>query len=162
MSIALAVAFLRLDNMKIELKNLKIARHLSQETEAFSAKISVDGIIVGDVRNSGQGGCHEIYIAKEFGDVVSMEASRLFPPKEKYDDPMEDLINDLLEKEEDRKTSIKLRKAGWNHVVKIYANKETIGGRDFFSKIIVVGYEHPDQLNGLLDTNRAEKHEVLA
>jgi len=42
--------------MKIELKNLKIAAHLSEETTAYSATIHVDGKRAFDARNDGHGG----------------------------------------------------------------------------------------------------------
>jgi hypothetical protein len=43
-------------SMNVELKAVKTAHHLSQETIAFSAKIYVDGKRIGVVSNSGTGG----------------------------------------------------------------------------------------------------------
>jgi len=42
--------------MKIELKKLKIALHLSEETTAFTADIAVNGMNVGYAKNDGHGG----------------------------------------------------------------------------------------------------------
>jgi len=42
--------------MKIELKNLKISKALSQETLAFTANLYIDGKKVAVASNSGQGG----------------------------------------------------------------------------------------------------------
>jgi hypothetical protein len=48
--------------MKIELKNLKVSPHLSQETNAFTADIWLDGKRVGHARNQGHGGNTDICI----------------------------------------------------------------------------------------------------
>ena len=42
--------------MKIELKKLRVYKHLSEETTAFSADVYVNGKNVGTARNSGEGG----------------------------------------------------------------------------------------------------------
>ena len=47
--------------MNIELKRLKIAQSLSEETLAFTADIYLDGKKVGDVSNRGNGGCNLYY-----------------------------------------------------------------------------------------------------
>lgn len=47
--------------MKIELKNLKIANHLSEETTAYSATIYVDGKAAFHTSNEGRGGCDRIH-----------------------------------------------------------------------------------------------------
>jgi hypothetical protein len=49
--------------MKIELKKLKVAEHLSEETTAYSADVYVNGKCIGYAQNNGQGGetdirCH--------------------------------------------------------------------------------------------------------
>jgi hypothetical protein len=43
--------------MKIELKNVKFSEHLSEETNAFTADIYVNGKKVAYAKNDGQGGC---------------------------------------------------------------------------------------------------------
>jgi hypothetical protein len=47
--------------MKIEVKKIKHARSLSEETNAFTAALYVDGEHVADCKNSGQGGQTDIY-----------------------------------------------------------------------------------------------------
>lgn len=42
--------------MKIELKKLKIAEHLSEETTAYTADVYIDGKCIGYAKNDGQGG----------------------------------------------------------------------------------------------------------
>ena len=42
--------------MKIEIKNIKVAEHLSEETTAFTADIFVNGKKAGYARNDGRGG----------------------------------------------------------------------------------------------------------
>ena len=42
--------------MDIKLKNIKFSEHLSEETNAFTANLYVDGKLLGSVRNDGCGG----------------------------------------------------------------------------------------------------------
>ena len=46
--------------MKIELKNIKHSPSLSEETEAFTASLYIDGKKVGNCTNRGHGGCTDI------------------------------------------------------------------------------------------------------
>jgi hypothetical protein len=50
--------------MKLELRNVKIARNLSEETLAYTATVYVDGKRAVDVSNNGHGGCDMQYRAK--------------------------------------------------------------------------------------------------
>ena len=47
--------------MKIELKKIKHARSLSEETNAFTAELHVNGEHVADCKNSGNGGMTDVY-----------------------------------------------------------------------------------------------------
>jgi len=47
--------------MKIELRNIKYSEFASEETACYQATIYIDGKKVGEVKNSGQGGCDNIY-----------------------------------------------------------------------------------------------------
>lgn len=47
--------------MKIELKNIKYSAHLSEETNAFTANLYINGKKVGYVKNAGHGGCTDYY-----------------------------------------------------------------------------------------------------
>jgi hypothetical protein len=47
--------------MKVELKNIKVCRFASQETECFEASIYIDGKKVGSVDNDGRGGTNRYY-----------------------------------------------------------------------------------------------------
>ena len=53
--------------MKLEIKNLKVASYLSEETLAFDASLYVDGKRVGTVRNSGRGGNNDVDIRDKDG-----------------------------------------------------------------------------------------------
>lgn len=50
---------------RVTLKGYKVHRELSEETTAYSAKICIDGKVVGDARNHGRGGCDMIHIERE-------------------------------------------------------------------------------------------------
>tara|TARA_R110000868_G_scaffold409899_1_gene696436 strand:- start:34291 stop:34761 length:471 start_codon:yes stop_codon:yes gene_type:complete len=47
--------------MKIELKNIKTLKAMSEETQCFTATVYIDGSKAGTVRNSGHGGCNEYH-----------------------------------------------------------------------------------------------------
>lgn len=47
--------------MKIELKKLKHYSGMSQETDAFTADLYVDGKLAANCKNDGQGGCTDFY-----------------------------------------------------------------------------------------------------
>jgi hypothetical protein len=47
--------------MKVELKKVKIAQYLSEETTAFAAQLWVDGEYIADVSNNGHGGSNSIH-----------------------------------------------------------------------------------------------------
>ena len=52
--------------MKITLKNLKVAKFMSQETTCFQATVYVDGKKAGTAENEGHGGCTNVHLDKEF------------------------------------------------------------------------------------------------
>ena len=56
--------------MTIELKSVKIAKHLSEETTAFTASVWLDGKRVGTARNDGRGGCTMLHVGERHNDVV--------------------------------------------------------------------------------------------
>ena len=47
--------------MKIELKNIKFYERMSEETNAFTADLYVNGKKVGYAKNEGHGGCTDYY-----------------------------------------------------------------------------------------------------
>jgi len=49
---------------KVELKRVKVARYLSEETTAFAAQLWVDGEYIADVSNDGHGGNNRIMYRK--------------------------------------------------------------------------------------------------
>jgi hypothetical protein len=51
--------------MSLEVKNIQVARNLSDETLAFSASLWLDGRRVGEVRNQGVGGSNTYDVSRE-------------------------------------------------------------------------------------------------
>lgn len=120
--------------MKIELKNIKIAEHMSEETTAFTADIFVDGVKTGYAKNHGHGGCTDYnrYPGKKYSSggfdfdtnqeaLKKAEAYCLTLPPIKYpahgsmkafEVPMnlENFIDDLVEAEVKRKGNAKFKK----------------------------------------------------
>lgn len=107
--------------MKVELKNVKINKEMSDETESFSATIYIDGKKAAFVHNHGMGGPHEYNFAdnkvyKNFCEFCNEQ------PHEFELDVEDQFINDLLEKWE---TNQKLKKwCNKNIVVKLTDMKE--------------------------------------
>lgn len=46
--------------MKVTLKNVKFSEHMSEETNAFTADVCVDGVRCGYAKNDGRGGCTDV------------------------------------------------------------------------------------------------------
>lgn len=84
--------------MKFELKAVKIAKHLSRETEAFSASLYLDGKRIGYVSNCGQGGPNDLDFTCKAGSKAFYAHAKEANPD--AFEPDEYLIADLLDKYE--------------------------------------------------------------
>jgi len=57
--------------MKIELKNIRFSEAMSEETNAFTADLYINGKKEGYCKNTGQGGCTDYYgIEKASSDII--------------------------------------------------------------------------------------------
>ena len=72
--------------MKVELKNIKYSAFASEETNCYEATIYIDGKKVGHVKNSGTGGCDNIY-PYEVERQINEYAKTLPPRVAKFIDP---------------------------------------------------------------------------
>jgi len=54
---------------KIEIKSLKVAGNMSEETIAFTASLWVDGKKVGEAKNQGHGGANDVYLFNKDGNL---------------------------------------------------------------------------------------------
>lgn len=61
--------------MKITLKNLKVAKFMSQETLCYQATIYVDDKKAGTAENEGHGGCSHARLNPEFSHLYQMKFS---------------------------------------------------------------------------------------
>jgi len=98
--------------MKIEIRNVKHAKFMSEETECFEATVLIDGKVEGKVSNEGHGGCN-FYYPHDLGFKLD-EYAKTLPPCQTQYGPLEmsaDLIiGDLFEKwslEKDLKKTLK-------------------------------------------------------
>jgi hypothetical protein len=115
--------------MKIELKKIKIAEHMSEETTAFTAEIYIDGVNAGYAKNDGRGGCTDYHCnpdPKSKDLIKKAEAHCLALPPIKYDGAfgkmeikmnMEHFIDELIEDELKKKDQKKLEKKMVNTVM---------------------------------------------
>lgn len=87
--------------MKVELRKFKHSPSLSQDTEAFSAELWIDGNKAADVSNNGSGGCHRIYFNdNKLRDAFAKYCEGLPAVKSEYGDlKMDDdfFISQLVE-----------------------------------------------------------------
>jgi hypothetical protein len=70
--------------MNIELKNIKHFESLSEETNAFTASVYIEGKRVGTAKNTGHGGETDVYADNELGRDLINRAEAYFkslPPK---------------------------------------------------------------------------------
>lgn len=100
--------------MNITLKNLKIAKFLSEETLAFTATIYVDGKRVGEASNDGHGGPNRYHFDdRKLGQELEAWAKTLPPTViEGMTLPMDldGVIDELIEKAENEKYFARLCK----------------------------------------------------
>jgi hypothetical protein len=88
--------------MKLELKNLKIHKDMSEETLCFSATLYVDGKKAANVQNNGHGGCHRYHWEDEtLGARVNALAKT--QPLEIQSEHLDQLIDALIVQKETRK-----------------------------------------------------------
>lgn len=129
--------------MKIELKNIKQAKFLSEETPAYSASLYVDGKKIGDVSNNGHGGCDSFY-----GDRKAFASAEAWLMEEHNKD-LEVLCHELLDRHECRQ---QLRKMLNKCVVVFDMSKKSISTFSW-KGVKVVTSKHIDHIR--------EKHPSL-
>lgn len=94
-------SLLKLYFMNIELKNIKHSPSLSEETEAFTASLYINGKHAGYAKNAGHGGSTDYYQKDVKGKELIKQAEDHTKSLKKPDDPfinmaLEEKINDLL------------------------------------------------------------------
>ena len=90
--------------MDVELKAVKTAKHLSQETIAYSASIYVDGKRIGIVSNSGTGGGNQYDWLNQKAAKVGLRL-QIWAKDQKTEfeyDKLDQIINDLADEFEER------------------------------------------------------------
>jgi hypothetical protein len=106
--------------MEIKLKNIKFSEHLSEETNAFTADIFVNGKKVGYAKNDGHGGC-TFYNAYEGKRELVKEAEQFclgLPPIKAYGTELKMnlefkidlLLEDWLKEKDQKRLDKKLEK----------------------------------------------------
>ena len=91
--------------MKVEIKSIKFSESLSEETNAFTANLYIDGKKRGYCRNDGRGGCTDIHgFTREDNEIIKQADQWLKENHEKvtygsttYDVDLEHKVDLLLE-----------------------------------------------------------------
>lgn len=115
--------------MKIELKNIKVSEHLSEETTAFTADIFVNGKKAGYAKNNGHGGCTDCRHYPEHRELFKQAEEfcltlppRKFPPmfnSKGFEVPMnmEEFVDQALDNHLIAKDAKKLEKKMVNSIL---------------------------------------------
>jgi mRNA-degrading endonuclease RelE of RelBE toxin-antitoxin system len=124
--------------MKVELRGLKFYPRLTQETNAFSATIYINGKKSGECSNDGHGGCADYHftdhkVGQAFEDYVSSLPFRTwehdgekFSLKRSPHDFLDELANEIIDAKErekeakkEAKTVEKWKSMGYNLILKV-------------------------------------------
>lgn len=90
--------------MKIELKAIKFSESLSEETNAFTANLYINGKKVGYCKNDGHGGCTDYYAdSSKTRDIIvqAEQYCKTLPPvkygEHSFNQSLESVIDNILE-----------------------------------------------------------------
>ncbi|MCA6367555.1 MAG: hypothetical protein IM618_10970 [Cytophagales bacterium] len=111
--------------MKISLKNIKHIKSLSEETEAFTADLYIDGILVGTANNRGHGGSTDYlpyegkrgFIAnaekycESLPEITANFGDKSFTYKQSLETVIDSIVNDFIERKVENDFENKIRKA---------------------------------------------------
>ena len=125
----------RVGNHTISLENFEFYERMSEETNAFSADLVMNGEVVGDCSNSGRGGCADYHaykncdLAREIATAVSEVEDYCFPKRKlTLEDVIDQLASFMIVLQENKVTTITKAKA----VVK-YLNDEAVKYRKMYA-----------------------------
>ena len=82
---------------RLELKNLKIAKHLSDDSLAFTATLYVDGRRCAHIKNDGNGGSHHYSHTSKAADPVLSQVTELANKNHEHGSGFEIVIDDLIQ-----------------------------------------------------------------
>lgn len=95
--------------MNVGLKSVKISQHLSQETTAFSATVTLDGKNIGTVRNDGHGGSH-VYLWDDRQAGIALEEWAATQELEFKFEKLDQIVDRLLQAHEQGRVKKRLAK----------------------------------------------------
>ena len=113
----------------ISLKSVKILEHASEETTCYEAIVYVDNKKAGVVSNDGKGGCSCVRLDPKFNSLLIQKFEvecfcdhtnpNCFSCKGtgKYEAPLDEYLDQLMEKGKQEKIIAKLKKQGRNVVI---------------------------------------------
>lgn len=111
--------------MKISLKNIKHIKSMSEETEAFTADLYIDGILVGTAKNRGHGGSTDYLPYQGKRDIITKAekyceslpeittnfGDKSFTYKQSLETVIDSIVNDFIERKLENDFKNKIRKA---------------------------------------------------
>ena len=109
--------------MKITVKKVKFADHLSQETVAFSCEVFIDGKFAGTASNNGCGGMTNVYLTSDYWRLqdakFNKESGFGIGETMSINDYVEALAIDYGEAKEIKKVLNSFKKKGFTHAIQI-------------------------------------------
>lgn len=120
--------------MKVELKKFKHYPRLSQETDAFSAELWIDGKKAANASNSGTGGCDELHFSDRKVEKAFYDYCKSLPPVQSKYGPLE-MNSDLFLGQLIEKLIMKKQLENWCKHSVVYRHKDTEKGSWYKSKM---------------------------
>ena len=154
--------------MKIEIRNIKIAPNLSEETIAFTADVYVGGVKTAYAKNDGQGGC-TFYNAYENKRELLAEAeayAKSLPSKTEMfngkpftiDSNLEQIIDDAVHVKDQEREQKKFEKK-----IEKMCEKAVVWGDPKTGKVSAIGFNGNPKFSDMLKTtNGTEAIKKLA
>jgi hypothetical protein len=144
---------------RVALKGYKVHKEMSEETTAYTTKITLDGKEIGDARNDGRGGCDRVYIEPEAREQWNGIVREFATARGCEFEPDAALIADLAKIQEERKVAARLMKRDprITCVVAVDDGKQTVGSLIYYTATRFHAYATitPDRI----DANIAEQYD---
>lgn len=147
----------------VEVKSYRPAPQLSEETEAFTANLYVNGKRAGDVRNDGRGGCNLYgFVSREMSEAFHAYAAQWGAELGQTFEVADALVAHLCEMVPVRKMARAHARKGLPVSILIKRDPETIGDTVFYNKLDVASGPEGTDPAALAAKNAADVWETIA
>lgn len=128
----------------VSLVSYKRYKALSEETDAFSAKIALNGVIVGSAENGGKGSCNSYgFKSREQRDAFYAEVARWAEATGETSEPEDALIASIAAGVAEQKTATRMAKRGLPLTVAVDVSPCVVEGRTLYMACELASYPQP-------------------